>query len=186
MCQSAVHTQKPLSYWTLSVSMATSVLQLCSVETVLPVLLRLSRESRRCRKKKICSLQETPYILTTGHLHWQRNSWISLTASYFVFPFKDSHEMRKTVIKSNRLKAMSSYLRGRLGSYQFYKVIEVILERRHFCSSIWKKLHFFSTKLSAACQSLSVADLTVTKAIVEMSHVYVLVSGKHSLVESTQ
>lgn len=138
------------------------------------------------QKKKICSLQETPYILTTGHLHWQRNSWISLTASYFVFAFKDSQEMRKTVIKSNRLKAMSSYLRGRLGSYQFYKVIEVILERRHFCSSIWKKLHFFSTKLSAACQSLSVADLTVTKAIVEMSHVYVLVSGKHSLVESTQ
>lgn len=133
MCQSAVHTQKPLSYWTLSVSMATSVLQLCSVETVLPVLLRLSCESQRCRKK-ICSLQKTPYILTIGHLHCQHNSWISLTASYFVFPFKDSQEMRKTVIKSNRLKAMSSYRRGRLGSYQFYIVIEVILEKRHFFS----------------------------------------------------
>lgn len=138
------------------------------------------------QKKKICSLQRTPYILTTGHLHCQRNSWISLTDSYFVFPFKDSQEMTKTVIKSNRLKAMSSYLRGHLGSYQFYIVIEVILGKRHFFPSICKKLHFFSTKLSAAYESLSVADLTVTKAIVEMSHVYVLVSGKHSLVWSTQ
>lgn len=174
MCQSAVHTQNPLSYWTHSVSMATSVLQLCSVETVLPVLLRLSRESQRCRKKKNLFTSENALYFIL-HLHCQRNCWISLTASYFVFPFKDSQEMRKTVIKSNRLKAMSSYLRGRLGSDQFYIVIEVILGRRHFFSSICKKLHFFSTKLSAACQSLSVADLTVTKAIVEMSHVYVLV-----------
>lgn len=46
---------KTLSYWILSVSMATSVLQLRSVKTVLPALLRLLM-SQEDAGKKVCLL----------------------------------------------------------------------------------------------------------------------------------
>lgn len=62
-CQSAVHTQKTISYWILSVSMATSVLQLCSVKTVLPALLRLLVSHKDAEgNKSFCPRQNALYF----------------------------------------------------------------------------------------------------------------------------
>lgn len=57
--------------------MATSVLQLCSIKTVLPPLLRLLVSHIDAEKKNLFALG-TAYILTTGHLHHQYTSWTDI------------------------------------------------------------------------------------------------------------
>lgn len=82
-----------------------------------------SCESHRCRKKNLFALGTALYFnyrSFASPVHQLDNTDIK----YFLFSFKQSQEMRKTVIKSNRLKGMNTYLRGHLGSYQLYVVIE--------------------------------------------------------------